>query len=126
MSTRPRSRPEWWTLAVSLVVLVAVVAGLVAEMLAGDDDARPVVTVAAPVAAGGGTYHVPVEVRNEGDRAASSVQVSADLVVDGVSTSGDQTIDFLGAGETESLVFVFPDDPATGTLDVVVSGFAVP
>jgi uncharacterized protein (TIGR02588 family) len=47
-------------------------------------------------------------------------------VIDGESTEGDQSIDFLAGGETEDLVFVFDDAPSDGELTVAVSGYGVP
>ena len=65
-------------------------------------------------------------VTNDGDATAADVQVTAELVVDGTTTTADQVIDFLPGGAEEELVFVFDDDPDAGELTVVVSGFSVP
>ena len=74
----------------------------------------------------GELHVVDVDVSNGGDLTASDVQVSASLIVDGETTEGDQTIDFLAGGEVEELVFVFADDPADGELTVAVTSFGVP
>ncbi len=122
---RRRTGPEWVTLAVSSLVLAVVVVLLIMQIGAGDEPPRPTVAVGAIVGRGE-SFEVPVSVRNGGDRAASNVQVTASLRVGSSSTEADQTIDFLGAGETEDLVFVFADDPADGQLTVAVGGFAAP
>ena len=120
-----RTVPERITLAVSSLVLAVVVVLLVVQVGAGDDPPQPAATV-GPTIERGDSFHVPVAVRNGGDRAAATVQVSASLTVGASTVEADQTIDFLGAGETEDLVFVFQDDPAGGELTVDVAGFAAP
>lgn len=108
---------------------LAVLAVIGAVLLAGlgrPEPADPVVSVQELRATPGGSHQVVAEVTNEGDRAAASVQVSATLRIGGEEQVGDQTVDFLGAGEQRTVVFVFADDPARGQLEVVVSGFAVP
>jgi len=120
-----RSAPELVTLAVSSLVVSVVVVLLVVQIAAGDDPARPVVTVEATVERDD-AFHVPVAVRNLGDRAAANVQVTASLTAGGSTVEADQVVDFLGADETEELVFVFSSDPAAGELTVAVAGFADP
>ena len=73
-----------------------------------------------------GRFTVPVEVVNEGDHGAQAVQVGATLTAGGTTTSAEQTIDFLGAGERASVVFVFADDPRDGALEVAVDAFVEP
>jgi uncharacterized protein (TIGR02588 family) len=121
-----RRDPEWWTFGISILILAGVVVGLLAQIASGDDPPQPAAVVGEVSRQPDGTFHVPVAVRNPGDRAAAEVQVAAELQLGGTTTTGDQTIDFLGAGETERLVFVFADDPASGALRVTVTGFAVP
>jgi uncharacterized protein (TIGR02588 family) len=65
-------------------------------------------------------------VRNEGDRTAANVQVSAELTVGDRSFTGDQVVDFLSGGDDAGLTFVFSEDPAAGELDVAVAGYAEP
>jgi len=121
-----RTVPELVTLTVSSLVLALVIVLLVLQIAAGNDPARPVVTVGAIVERGEGGFHVPVSVRNRGDRAAASVQVTASLTTGATTVEADQVVDFLGVDETEELVFVFGSDPAAGELAVAVAGFADP
>lgn len=121
-----RRDPEWVTFGISVLILGGVVAGLVSQIAAGDDPPQPTVRTGAARPQLDGSFHVPVELRNAGDEAAAQVQVVAELVVDDTTSTADQTVDFLGAGESESLVFVFADDPAGGELRVGVTGFLTP
>jgi len=120
-----RTAAEWVTLAVCSAILVVVV-GLIVWQIPNDDDRPAPVASTGPVERVGDDFHVTVLVSNSGGRTASNVQVTATLVVDGVSTQGDQTIDFLAPNDTERMAFVFADDPASGDLDVRVSGYAIP
>ncbi len=123
---RPQSRAEWWSFGIALAILAAIVAGLVVQ-IGGEAPPRPVVTIGAIAERPDGMFEVPVEVRNDGDRAAAEVQVQAELVTpEGDEESGDQVIDFLGAGEVHALVFVFTSDPAAGTFSLGVTSFARP
>lgn len=113
------------TLALCAAVL-AVVIGVI--LLLGpdkDDPAAPVASIER-IEQVGDDFHVTVLVRNTGGRTAANVQVNAELVVDGETTEGDQTIDFLAPGNEADLAFVFADDPSSGDLTVGVGGFLKP
>jgi len=121
-----RSAAEWVSFAVACLVL-ALVIGLIALEMRGDEvAAAPVVEPAGTAAEEADGFHVPVEIRNEGDEAASDVQVIATLTIDGEPTEGDLTVDFLAGGASEELVFVFPDDPADGELELRVASYSTP
>lgn len=121
-----RSIPEWVTFGVSAFVLAAVVATLTVLAFREDAPAAPTVGRIAEANEVDGQFLVPVEVVNRGDEAAASVQVTAELRVGSEVATGDLSIDFLGGGETEELVFVFRDDPSEGELTIEVVGFAQP
>jgi len=123
---RSRTTAEWATFAVSLVVLAIFIGLVTRELLAGDDPPAPVATQSGPAREEDGTFFVPVEVVNHGDRTAAEVQVSAELTVDGSTTAGDQVLNFLGGGESRELSFAFQIDPAAGELVVRVTGYTEP
>lgn len=125
--SRPRSAAEWVTFAVTATVVAIVVGLLVAQALGRDDPPAPVATIETDsIVRRGEWFHVPVELHNDGHRAAAGVQVVAELTDDGGVESSEQTVDVLGAGETVHLVFVFSADPAAGELRVAVGSFAEP
>ena len=123
--SRRRTRAELISLVVALSVL-GIVLGVLVSGFGEDDPARPVAAVTEVTPEPNGSHRVTVEVTNEGDRAAAGVQISATLTTTDGEESGDQTIDFLGGGESRTVVFVFTGDPDAGQLDVAVTGFAVP
>ena len=50
----------------------------------------------------------------------------ATLTVGDEVHEGEQVVDFVAGGEEEPLVFVFPDDPGGGDLEVAVASYADP
>lgn len=123
---RGRSTAEWFTLGVSCLILGLVAALIVGQMLRDRDPASPVAEVSGPTRRAGDVHHIPVRLTNEGDDTATNVVVSAELVVDGETSSAEQTVAFLAGGAHEQLVFVFEDDPSKGDLTVAVTSYAEP
>lgn len=121
-----RSTAEWFTFVVATAVLFGIVTLIGGEALRSKQPPRPVALVVGDPEARGDQYIVTVEVSNEGDDTAESVQVVATLEIDDETFEADQVIDFLSGGETEDLELVFPEDPDDGTLEVRVSSFALP
>jgi uncharacterized protein (TIGR02588 family) len=121
-----RSGPEWIILGVSASILAAVVLVLVVLAFRTDDPASPAADPPGPSRQVGEQFFVPVDIVNNGDVGAAEVQVLAELTIDGVTSSGDQVVDFLGGGERQQLIFIFDDDPADGELEISVTGFAEP
>lgn len=121
-----RTTAEWVTFGVSCAVLLVIVVLVAAQLTGPNDRAAPEAHRVGPVRVVDGQHFVDVAVTNEGDATAANVQVTASLEIDGESTEGDQTIDFLAGSETADLVFVFDDPPSDGELTVAVSGYGVP
>lgn len=122
-----RTGAEWFTFAVSSLIVLGVVALIAGQMRDGHAPPSISARAVAPVREQGGKFYVPVEVTNRGDETAANVQVTVELTVDGETvTEGDQSIDFLAGGDTETLVFAVDDDPEEGELDIQVAGYAEP
>jgi uncharacterized protein (TIGR02588 family) len=67
------------------------------------------------------------EVMNQGGETAESVQITAELKIDGeVAETGEQQIDFLSSGEQEEGAFVFTQDPRHGELIIRVASYKLP
>lgn len=123
-----RTRAEWWTFAVALCLVGLVVGVILAGWITGPSG--PPVLVAGrsgPVIHEGSVYRVPFEVRNDGGDAATSVQVVAELTIDGERAGGgEQSVMFLSGGERERGQFLFREDPALGELTIEVTSYALP
>ena len=121
-----RTSPEWVTFGVATTILLLVVSALVGLSLRESEPATPHARQPGPSREINGRFYVAVDIINDGDEAAAEVQVTAELTIGGVTTSGEQVIDFLGGGESQSVTFVFTDDPATAELSISVTAFAAP
>lgn len=124
---RGRTTAERVSMAISMAVVLAVLAGIGSLMLRADTaDANFVVEVAA-VRERGLDHHVHVRVRNDGDRTVENVQVVAELRIDGEQPlEGEQLLHFLAPSTEDEVVFVFNRDPNEGTLDLRVASYATP
>ena len=121
-----RSTPERVTFVIASVVLLSLVGLIVSEVPGSKQPPSPRVKVGEAVKRDG-HFEVPVSVENIGESTAENVQIDATLTLGGGDEqTADQTIDFLAAGETEDVVFLFDDDPSSGELEVRVGGFSVP
>lgn len=121
-----RTSPEWVTFGVATTILLLVVSALVGLSLRANEPATPHAGRPGPSREIDGRFYVAVDIVNDGDEAAAEVQVTAELTIGAVTTSGEQVIDFLGGGESQSVTFVFTDDPATAKLSISVTAFAAP
>jgi len=123
---RGRSAAEWTTLAVSIVLILGLLALVTYVSMTGGDDlpiveARP---LPAEMRHEGESYYLPVEVTNRGGRTAEEVVVEAELAGrDGSSEASEFTLDFLAGGETREGTAVFTADPSEGELTIDVASF---
>jgi len=118
---------EWAVLALSVAVIVALVAALVVDGV-GDKGAPPRPTIVvheAHAQATGGGWLVPATIGNDGDQAAEQVTVEAAAEVDGVQQTSQAEVDFLPSGATIEVAFGFTDRP-DGEVTVRVIGYRLP
>jgi uncharacterized protein (TIGR02588 family) len=123
---RRRSAAEWTTLAVSIFLILGLLALVTYVSMTGGDDlpiveARP---LPAEMRHEGESYYLPVAVTNRGGRTAEEVVVEAELAGrDGSSEASEFTLDFLAGGETREGTAVFATDPSEGELTIDVASF---
>lgn len=123
-----RTPAEWATFAIASSILATLV-GLVLYNWLTKKQEPPIISVTrnVPIREEKGQFYVPFAVANTGGETAESVQVIAELRVNGeVVESGDQQIDFLSSGETEEGAFIFSRDPSQGELSVRSSSYKLP
>jgi uncharacterized protein (TIGR02588 family) len=124
----PRSPAEWTSFGIALLILATIV-GLVIYQWLTQKNQPPLLSVStsSEIRQVPGQFYVPFEVKNIGGETAESVQVIAELRIDGeVEESGEQQIDFLASGETEEGAFVFSRDPRQGELSMRVASYKLP
>ena len=123
-----------WTLAeiaaasISAAILLVVVAAVL-YLWAFSADEPPLLqaTQAGSVREAGGSFYVPIEVRNAGDRAVTGVSVSAELEAGGeLVESGELQFEWLSGGAAERGTFIFTQDPSGKDLVIRVVGYRIP
>ena len=125
---QPRSPAEWTTFSIALFIL-AVIVGLVIYKWLTQKNQPPVLSISrsSEIREAPGQFYVPFSVTNTGGETAESVQVIAELRIDGkVEEDGEQQIDFLASGKKEEGAFVFSRDPRKGELVVRVASYKLP
>ena len=122
------SPAEWVTFAIASFILATII-GLVLYNWLTKKQEPPIISVTrnAAIREEKAQFYVPFEVANTGGETAESVQIIAELRVNGeVLESGDLQIDFLSSGETEEGAFIFSRDPRQGELIVRSSSYKLP
>ncbi len=123
-----RSLAEWVTFSIASFVL-AIIVSLVGYTWLNEKNQPPIISVSKKEAIReiNGQFYVPFEVANTGGDTAESVQIIAELLIDGkVTESGEQQIDFLSSGETEEGAFVFSQNPGQGKLNLRIASYKLP
>lgn len=121
--SKERRFAEHVTLAVSVVLLVGLVAIIVGlEVTRGSSPPRVVVT---PDFAGAeqeeGAWYLPVEIKNTGDEAAESLRVDLVRPIEGDDPEiAELEYTFVAGGETVEGIAIFDEEPTADTIDIDV------
>jgi uncharacterized protein (TIGR02588 family) len=121
----PRSIAEWVTFSVASLIL-AIIVSLVGYTWLNEKDQSPILSVTKKqtIREINGQFYVPFEVENSGGDTAESVQIMAELLINGkVTETGEQQIDFLSSGESEEGAFIFTQNPRQGQLNLRVGSY---
>jgi uncharacterized protein (TIGR02588 family) len=123
---RGRSGAEWTTLAISIILILGLLALVTYVSISGGNE--PPIVEARPldqeIRHEGESYYLPVAVTNRGGRTAEEVVIQAELTgSDGSSEASDFMLDFLAGGETREGTAVFATDPLAGELTIDVASF---
>ena len=123
-----RSLAEKVTFSIAILILTLII-GLVVYSWINQKNELPVVSVTAKpeIRELQGQFYIPFAVTNTGGATAESVQVIAELRINGeVEESGEQQIDFLSGNETEEGAFVFSRNPREGEVVIRVASYKLP
>lgn len=124
-----RSPAEKVTFGIASGILAIVVALVSYTWLDPQNQQPPDILLNRPNAPwqASGQFYIPFEVKNQGGETAESVQVLAELKVNGqVIEAGEQQIDFLSGGETAEGTFLFSQNPQQGELILRVGSYKLP
>lgn len=122
-----RSVAEQISFAIALVLLVGIL-GLVGYLWWSDRNQEPpILEISSSLEQRQSKYYIPFIVTNQGGETATTVQVIAELRVDGeIVEWGEQRIDFLSRKEEAEGAFIFLRDPSAGELTVRVASYTLP
>ncbi len=123
-----RSPAEWTSFGIATSILAALV-GLLLYNWVNQKDRPPILSVTpnTEIRQAQGQFYVPFEITNTGGETAESVQIIAELRVNGeVEETGEQNIDFLSGGEKEEGAFIFSRNPREGELVLRVASYKLP
>jgi uncharacterized protein (TIGR02588 family) len=127
--TQKRTIAEWVTFSVASSILIGVIS-LVSFTWIKQPSQKPpllIVTKNQPLRKVNGQYYIPFEVVNKGGETAASVQVIAELRLNGkVEETGEQQIEFLSRSEKETGAFIFSKNPEEGELILRVASYKSP
>lgn len=123
-----RSLPEWITFILATLILGVIVSLVIYEWRTQEDIPPNLTLMQNPlVRETQGQYYVPFSVTNQGGSTVESVQVIAELRLNGETIeSGEQQIDFLASQETQEGAFVFSRNPQEGELIMRVGSYKLP
>lgn len=122
-----RSPAEWTTFGIALVILAAIIGLVIYKWFTQKNDPPVLVTRQSEIREAPGQFYIPFAVTNTGGETAESVQIVAELSINGeVEEEGEQQIDFLAGGEMEEGAFVFSQDPREGELVIRVASYKLP
>lgn len=122
------SMAEWVTFSVASLIL-AIIVSLVGYTWLNEKNQPPILSLTKKqtIREIDGQFYVPFEVVNTGGDTAESVQIMAELLINGkVTETGEQQIDFLSSGESEEGAFVFSKNPRQGQLNLRVGSYKLP
>lgn len=123
-----RSIAEWVTFGISSLILVIIVS-LVGYTWLNEKNQPPILSVTKKeiIREINGQFYVSFEVVNSGGDTAESVQIMAELLINGkITETGEQQIDFLSSGESEEGAFIFSQNPRQGELNMRVGSYKLP
>ena len=124
-----RTAAEWITFGMASCLLLTLVGLVIAVWIDPRHQQPPLIEAAQAgvIWESSGQFYVPFTVTNAGGGTAESVQIIAELEIDGeVVESGEQQIDFLSGGEAETGAFIFSKNPQQGTLKLRAASYTLP
>jgi uncharacterized protein (TIGR02588 family) len=119
---------EWVTFGVAALILLMIVSLVLYDWIA-TPPTPPVLSLiqSGAVRQENGQFYVPFTITNTGGDTAESVQIIAELRIDGSrEESGEQQIDFLAGAESEEGAFIFSHNPEDGELVMRVASYKTP
>jgi uncharacterized protein (TIGR02588 family) len=118
-SVAPRTKAEWVSLAISTLLLAAVIGAVTALWISQSKEPARFRVDRGAARNEAGQYYLPITVTNEGDATGAQVTVEGKLTAGGGEETSATTFDFIPARSRAEGVLVFNHDPASAEVRVV-------
>lgn len=115
----PRTKAEWVSLMISLLLLAGVVGTVITLWLRPADNPPHFRIERGQVRNDAEHYHLPVTVINNGDAAGAQVTIEGTLRGTNAAETATTTFDFVPARSRVAGVLVFSSEPTAATVRVV-------
>ena len=125
--TQSQSVAERISLFLASAIVLAILSSVGYLWVRDRNPDPPTLQVTSQVEQRQGQYYIPFTVTNVGGETAATVQVIAELRINGTLVEwGEQQIDFLSSQEEAEGSFILTHDPAAGDLTVRVASYQMP
>ena len=115
----PRTRAEWVSLIISMLLLAGVVSTVIALWLNSSDKPARFRVSPGAVRNEAGLFYLPVTVTNEGDTTGAQVTVEGKLKGAEKEESASTTFDFIPARSSAEGILVFMSEPGSAEVRVI-------
>jgi uncharacterized protein (TIGR02588 family) len=125
---QPTDTAEWISLAIAATLLMGSIS-LVGYLWGSEEQREPPILNVTPLEMrqSAGEFYVPFEIINTGGETAESVQVTAELQINGRTVeSGEQILEFLSSQEKVEGTFIFTRDPQQGEVIIRIASYQKP
>ena len=118
-SGTPRTKAEWVSMFISIVLLAGVVGVVIALWLSPSNEPARFRIDRRATRNEAGHYYLPITVINEGDATGAQVTVEGSLRGSGNEQTSATTFDFIPAHSSVEGVLIFDTEPTSAELRVV-------
>jgi uncharacterized protein (TIGR02588 family) len=118
-SVAPRTKAEWVSLIISIVLLTGVVTVVIALWLSPSNEPARFRIDRKTIRNEAGHYYLPITVTNEGDATGAQVTVEGTLKGSGTEQASATTFDFIPAHSSVEGVLIFDTEPTSAALRIV-------
>jgi uncharacterized protein (TIGR02588 family) len=115
----PRTKAEWVSLIISMILLAGVVATVIALWSGSSQTPARFRIDRGTIRNEAGHYYLPITITNEGDTTGAQVTVEGKVGSGGTEETSATTFDFIPGRSTSEGVLIFSAEPTSAEMRVV-------
>jgi uncharacterized protein (TIGR02588 family) len=115
----PRTNAEWVSLAISLLLLAAIVATVIYLWMSSSNDPARFQVDRGMVRNEAGQFYLPITIKNDGDKTGAQVAVEGRLTTGNGDETTTTTFDFVPGRSRAEGVLIFSSDPTDASVRVM-------